>query len=158
MKLYIETENGKVKNHPAFEDNLIAAFGAVPEHWVSFERVEKPLLNVYEVWISQDPTYELVEGVYKDIWHKRNMTTEEVSEKQQKIKDTWASNPDVEYFSAWTFDEATCEFVPPVPQPDDGKQYFWQGITASWVELPQRPNDGKKYKLDNASATWVEIT
>jgi len=53
MKLYIETENGQVKNHPAFEDNLIQAFGQVPEHWVPFERVERPVLGQYEVMVSE---------------------------------------------------------------------------------------------------------
>jgi hypothetical protein len=33
MKLYIETENGWVKNHPAFENNLLEAFGSIPENW-----------------------------------------------------------------------------------------------------------------------------
>ena len=29
MKLYIEAENNQPKNHPAFEDNLIQAFGQI---------------------------------------------------------------------------------------------------------------------------------
>lgn len=86
MNLYIETENGQPKNHPAFEDNLIAAFGAVPDHWVPFERVERPALGVYEVWVSENPTYELIDGVYKDVWHKRNMTEEEKAAKQARIQ------------------------------------------------------------------------
>lgn len=86
MKLYIETENGQPKNHPAFEDNLIAAFGVVPDHWVPFERIERPVLGAYEVWISEEPTYELVDGVYKDVWHKRDMTAEEKIAKQQRTQ------------------------------------------------------------------------
>ena len=157
MNLYIETENGQPKNHPAFEDNLIAAFGSVPAHWVPFERIERPRLSVYEVWTAEDPTYELVDGVYKDVWHKRDMTAEEKADKQQRIRDDWALQDQAENFTAWTFDEVTCAYVPPTPRPETGN-YFWQGTTSSWVEIPQRPNDGKTYKLDFASASWVEIT
>ena len=157
MKLYIETENGQTKNHPAFEDNLIAAFGSVPAHWAPFERVERPILGVYEVWAAEDPTYEMVDGVYKDVWHKRDMTAEEKTAKQQRVKDLWASQPNAENYTAWTFDEVSCAYVSPTPMPETGN-YFWQGTTSSWVAVPQRPNDGKQYKLDFASASWVEVT
>jgi len=157
MNLYIETENGQIKNHPAFEDNLIAAFGSVPAHWVPFERVERPSLGVYEVWTAEEPTYEIVDGVYKDVWHKRDMTAEEKTTKQQATQAQWASRPNLENYTAWTFNEATCAYVPPTPMPETGN-YFWQGTTSSWVAIPQRPNDGKQYKLDFASASWVEVT
>ena len=77
MNLYIETENGVAKNHPAFEDNLIQAFGSVPEHWMPFERVDCPVLGMYQVMESETPTYEFVGGVWKDVWHIREMTAEE---------------------------------------------------------------------------------
>ena len=157
MNLYIETENGQTKNHPAFEDNLIAAFGSVPAHWVPFERVERPVLGVYEVWAEEELTYEIVDGVYKDVWHKRDMTAEEKTARQQGVKDLWAVRDQAENFAAWTFDEATCAYVPPTLMPETGN-YFWQGTTLSWVAVPQRPNDGKQYKLDFASASWVEVT
>ena len=86
MNLYIETENGQVKNHPAFEDNLIAAFGSVPAHWMPFERIARPVLGVYEVWVSENPTYELIDGVYKDVWHKRDMTEEEKIAAQERVQ------------------------------------------------------------------------
>ena len=57
MNLYIETENGQPKNHPAFEDNLIQAFGDIPEHWVPFERIERPQLGVYEVFDQEEPEF-----------------------------------------------------------------------------------------------------
>jgi len=156
MNLYIEIENGQPKNHPAFEDNLIAAFGSVPEHWKPFERIVKPTLGVYEVWTTETSTYDLVDSIYKDVWHKRSMTVEEKVAKQQSIQNTWVSQDQAENFATWTFDEATCTYVPPTPKPQTGN-YFWQGTTLLWVAVPQRPNDGKTYKLDYASATWVEI-
>ena len=65
MNLYIEIENGVAKNHPAFEDNLLEAFGAIPENWESFVRVETPIIDVYEV---RELVYAKVDGVWTDVW------------------------------------------------------------------------------------------
>lgn len=37
------------------------------------------------------------------------------------------------------FDEATCMWIPPIPYPNDGKNYFWDDATHSWVLLPYQP-------------------
>lgn len=84
MKLYIETENGLIKNHPALEENLLQAFDTIPASWVPFERVEQPTLDTYEVY--EGVTYELVNGVYKDVHHVRLMTNEEKIAKDAEIK------------------------------------------------------------------------
>lgn len=162
MGLYIRIKNGMPFEHPIFEDNLKQAFPDIdldnlPSEWARFVRIERPEIGVYDVLDPEEPTYELVDGVYKDVWHKRAMTPEEKTEKQKKIKDYWASLPHGENFSAWVFNEEKCEYIAPISKPSDGKPYFWQGTTNSWVALPKRPNDGKKYRLDYASATWVEI-
>lgn len=77
MNLYIETnENGPV-NHPAFEDNLMQAFGEIPPHWEPFVRVTKPKpANAYEV-VGEHPEYQKVDGVWTDVWAVREMTQEE---------------------------------------------------------------------------------
>ena len=75
MNLYIETENGQPKNHPAFEENLIQAFGEVPFNWIPFTRVEKPDIAVYEVY--EGVTYEFIDGAYTDVHHVRPMTDAE---------------------------------------------------------------------------------
>lgn len=129
MNLYIEIENGQVKNHPAFEDNLIAAFGSVPENWVSFVRVEPPQLGVYEK--SQTVTYELVNGVYTDVFHAERMTAEEITAKQNEVKAAWVETG----YVSWTFNEETCQFDPPTPRPTDNKRYLWDEPTTSWVEV-----------------------
>ena len=116
MNLYIETENGQVKNHPAFEENLMQAFGAVPEHWEPFLRIEPPALTVYQVFDDPQVTYEKVNDVWTDVFHVRDMTPEEKLAKQQQVKDAWASLPNNENFSAWVFDEITCAYKPPVTQ------------------------------------------
>jgi len=134
MNLYIETDsNGNTINHPAFEDNLLHAFGSVPSHWEPFTRVQRPILGVYQVLDSEEPTYQKVNGVWTDVWALRDMTDDEKISKQQLVKNNWASNPDASNYSSWTFDEITCSFKPPIPMPDDGHQYSWQGSTNTWV-------------------------
>ena len=86
MKLYIETENNLPKNHPALEENLLEAFGVVPEHWKLFERVDRPQLGLYEVFTQEEPEYQLVNGVYKDVWTIRPMDETEKTAKQQAAK------------------------------------------------------------------------
>lgn len=135
MNLFIETENGATKNHPAFEDNLIQAFGSVPEHWEAFTRVERPVPAMYQTMDSQEPVYAQVDGIWTDVWLLRDMTAEEVAVKQQAAKDAWAALPNRDNFNAWTFDEVTCSYIPPVPRPDDGKLYRWDGAVNNWVEV-----------------------
>ena len=164
MKLYIETENGQIKNHPAFEDNLLQAFGAIPEHWVPFERVERPVLGQYEVMVSEDATYELIDGVCKDVWHKRDMTIEEKTSKQQAVIAAFNNRPQAENWAAWVFDEAECRMKPPIPRPEPdqtkisaGIMTFWCGADANWKDSPARPVDENQYKFDFLAWQWVQV-
>jgi hypothetical protein len=127
MKLYIQVENGQTVNHPALEDNLIQAFGSIPSNWEPFDRIERPILNVYEILVSDQPTYEKIDGRWKDIWVVRPMTAEEKTEKQNAVKQNWVG------FASWVFDEDSCSFKPPVPRPTDGKNYRWDEPTTSWI-------------------------
>jgi len=135
MNLYIQTENEQPINHPAFEDNLIQAFGSVPSNWEAFVRVEKPIPTIYQVLDSNEPTYQKIDGIWTDVWALRDMTADEKAAKQQAIKDLWAQRPNRDNFTAWTFDDATCTYLPPIPRPTDGKIYRWDGVTNSWVEF-----------------------
>lgn len=38
-------------------------------------------------------------------------------------------------YPSWVLDEATCRWDAPVPYPTDGKQYYWDEATTSWVEV-----------------------
>lgn len=115
MKLYIETENGVVKNHPAFEDNLKQAFGVIPAHWEPFTRVERPVPLVYQVLESDEPVYAKIDGVWTDVWSLRDMTAEEKTAKQQEVITAFNAREQASNWSAWTLDEATCTMVPPNP-------------------------------------------
>jgi hypothetical protein len=133
MNLYIQIENENPVNHPAFEDNLMAAFGSVPASWEAFIRVERPIPTIYQVLNNEEPTYEKMNGVWTDVWSIRDMTEQEKTAKQQAAKDLWAKIPNAANFLAWTFNESTCQYEPPIPKPDGA--FKWDGTTNSWVAL-----------------------
>ncbi len=130
MNLYIETENGQPKNHPAFEDNLLQAFGVVPENWKPFERVQRPEIGVYEVLQSEQPEYQLIGDIYKDVWAVRPMTDEEITIKKTNAVTDWNN-----YFPSWVFNEDICNFEPPIAKPQDNKIYRWDESIINWVEV-----------------------
>jgi hypothetical protein len=135
MNLYIETENGSPKNHPAFEENLLQAFSFIPDNWILFERIQKPLLDTYDVFDQENPKYQLIGGVYKDVWMIRPMTDGEKLTKQQSVKDSWDNR-----FPSWVFNEVLCKFEPPIQYPQDDKQYYWDEPTINWVEVKNEQN------------------
>jgi len=162
MNLYIETENGTFKNHPAFEDNLIAAFGEIPSHWVPFTRVARPTPGVYQVLVSQESVYTKVDGGWTDVWTIRDMTAEEKTTKQQAVITAFNTRDQAENWSAWTLDETTCMMVPPIPRPEvdqakieAGIITFWCGADANWKDTPVRPEGN--YKFDFIAWQWVLV-
>jgi hypothetical protein len=160
MELYIQIRNGQPFEHPIFGDNFRQAFPHIdvdnlPPEFAKFERVERPILGVYQVMVQDDPTYELVDGIWKDVWHVRDMTAEEITAKQQVAKDAWAALPNRDNFAAWTFDEAALTYVPPIPRPEG--DVAWDGTTNTWKERATRPDDGNPYKWDIPSWSWVEV-
>lgn len=40
-------------------------------------------------------------------------------------------------YSSWVLDENTCTWQPPVPYPADGKLYYWDEPTQTWVEIKE---------------------
>lgn len=172
MNLYIETENGQVKNHPATEDNLIFAFGAVPEHWEPFVRVEEPVLEADKAFDDPKVTYEKVDGVWMDVYHVRNITAEERLAKEAADKQTavntykaaWDMFFYKENFSAWVFNEETLKYEPPIPRPapdqsklDAGIKTFWCGADNNWKDTPIKPVDENQYKFDFFAWQWVQV-
>jgi len=157
MNLYIETENGVTKNHPAFEDNLRQAFGSIPAHWEPFTRVERPVPTVYQVLESQEPVYAKVNGVWTDVWSLREMTEAEKTAKQQAVITAFNDREYASNWSAWTLDEATCTMQPPIPRPAavEGVTVFWCGADANWKEAPARPEG--EYKFDFIAWAWVAL-
>jgi len=163
MNLYIETNNGQTINHPAFEDNLIQAFGSIPERFESFNRVERPIPTAYQILVSQEPTYQKVNNVWTDVWDLRDMTAEEKLAKQQFLRDAYNTREQASNWSAWTLDEVTCKMQPPIPcpVPDQTKidaDIFtaWCGAENNWKDMPVQPTDGQ-YKFDFFAWQWVAL-
>jgi hypothetical protein len=56
---------------------------------------------------------------------------------------TYDSNRDAfispQPFPSWILNEDTCQWEPPVPYPTDGKQYYWDEDTESWLEIAVMP-------------------
>jgi hypothetical protein len=157
MNLYIETENGATKNHPAFEHNLIQAFGSVPAHWEPFTRVERPTPSVYQVLESQEAVYAKVDGVWTDVWAIRDMTNEEKAAVQQAVRDAWALIPSAFNFTAWVLDETALRMVPPTPRPvEEGKIFRWSGADNNWKEAPAKPEGEGQYTFDFAQWAWIQ--
>ena len=163
MNFYIEIENGTTKNHPAYEDNLIQAFGEVPAHWEPFIRVQPPEPAVYQVFDSFESVYAKVNGVWTDVWSLRNMTDAEKAAKQQAVITAFNAREQADNWSAWIFDEATCTMVPPIPRPnrdqtklDAGILTVWCGADNNWKDTPAYPEG--EYKFDYFAWQWVAIT
>ena len=163
MNFYIEIENGTTKNHPAYEDNLIQAFGEVPAHWEPFIRVQPPEPAVYQVFDSFESVYAKVNGVWTDVWSLRNMTDAEKAAKQQAVITAFNAREQADNWSAWIFDEATCTMVPPIPRPnrdqtklDAGILTVWCDADNNWKDTPAYPEG--EYKFDYFAWQWVAIT
>lgn len=165
MSLYIQIENGQPVNHPATEDNLLAAYGQIPSDWQPFIRVERPFIKVYEVLESETPLYQNVNGTWMDVWPIRDMTSEERLLKQQSVKDEFNARPQAANWSTWLFDEDACMMVPPIPRPEpdnhklsQGVRTFWCGAENAWKDTPICPSDGYKYKFDFLAWSWTRVT
>ena len=157
MALFIQIQDGQPVNHPAYDINLIQAYGLIPQGWQLFERTDCPVPTIYQVLDSETPTYQFVNGVWTDVWALRDMTNEEKAAKQQAVKDAWAAREQSSNWSAWTFDEATCTYNPPIPRPEpnEGNRTFWCGAENRWKEVPDRPEG--EYKFDYFAWTWVAV-
>lgn len=140
MELFIQIKDGQPFEHPIFGDNFRLAFpdldtDNLPAEFARFERVICPSL-VYATLNNPDPTYQWVDGIVKDVWNITPMTAEEITNKQNAVKQYWATNG----FASWTFDETTCSFNPPTPYPTDGNDYHWDEESRSWLEGAQPMN------------------
>lgn len=162
--MYIETENGITKNHPAFKENLIQAFGKIPAHWEPFTRVERPVIGIYQLMDPNEAVYTKVNGVWTDVWTVREMTAEEKAAKQQAARDVFNENEYASNWSSWTLDETTNVMVPPIPRPaadqiklNAGILTVWCGADANWKDTPVKPTDGNEYRFNFFTWEWVQV-
>jgi len=134
MELYIRIKDSQPFEHPIIGDNFRQAFPDIdtnnlPPTFARFTRLPEPALSVYEV--CDGCTYEWQGDTVTDVHHVRDMNTAEKTAKQDEAKALWAEKG----YASWVFNEETCSFDPPTPYPEDGKQYRWDEITRSWMEI-----------------------
>lgn len=133
MQLYIKVENGNPINHPLLKENVQTVFPDIdftnlPDWLANFERVSAPVIGPYEK--NQRNQYEFIGEIVKDVWYTDPMTTEEIIEKQNSVKQYWKEHG----FPSWQFDETTCEFNSPVPYPADSDNYYeWDETGMFWA-------------------------
>lgn len=162
-KLYIQVAGGLPINHPAYDVNLIDAFGEIPADWEPFTRVINPILagqNV--VMLNPDPVYRKVDGVWTDVWFYRDKTPEELAAEKEAvlapIREQWANRPYAHNFTAWVLNEEKFRYEPPIPRPSGPGFYRWSGPDNNWKLAPPFPQDGKQYYFDFDNWVNVEIT
>jgi hypothetical protein len=99
MELFIKIKDGMPFEHPILAENFYQAFPEIdvnnlPSEFARFERISKPIPNTFEI-VSEKSEYQLIDGVYKDVWTIRAMTAEEQTQKIQELTDS--ANEYVEY-------------------------------------------------------------
>lgn len=135
MELYIKIENGEPVGHPATKENIEQAFAGIDLTdpncgFVKFKKVPKPPLSVYHK--LEEMIYVKTKDVYTGIYPIRNLTPPEKLQVQNAHKEAWANSTRPK---SWVFNEEYCEFLPPVPRPNDSsKPWVWDEDTVSWVD------------------------
>lgn len=134
MKLYIKLQDGQPVDHPTTEENLLQVFphidvNLLPSDFMEFERIAIPKLGLYEIY--EGSSYQVIDGVCKDVHQIRNMTAEEKSQKQAEMKELHKTPP----YPSWTYNEEACGFQPPVPTPDNENPYTWDEETLAWFKV-----------------------
>jgi len=151
MNLYIQIENGQPINHPAFEDNLIHAFGSIPSNWEPFTRIHQPLDLLTTPFQKAEFSYALGNDgkTWQDVWTAVEITEEE---RAALIAKTLNNPP----FKNAVLNTSDLTWSKP-PKPNDGKNYLFNRQTGSYVEAPTKPTDGQNYTFDWPTMTWVVI-
>jgi len=164
--IQVDPATGQTVNHPCLVSNILDAFGSMPDNFKPFRRItfndSGITLGIYQA-AQCTYTFNATDNIWEDTWAAVPMSPTQKENRQQAEKNRWSKLPNAANFTAWTFDEDTCSFVPPIPKPTDtppdDQQYRWQGSTNSWQLCPAYPQDGKIYKWDFFTTwSWVEVT
>jgi len=129
IELVIRIVDGEPFQHPITRSNFEQAwpgldFSNLPPEFARFRRIPPPDLGVYQVLVGCE--YQWNGNWVEDHWTVRDMTELERIIKQNTAKEKW-NGP-----QSWTFNDATCDFDPPVPYPQDGNGYAWNEQQLTW--------------------------
>lgn len=99
---------------------------------------------VTEVIVGIDET-ELIEGKDPETWYSefrgqrcvRTSYNSNIRKNYAAVGFTYDEELDAfiapKPFDSWILDEATCSWIPPIPYPADGGQYFWDEDSKGWL-------------------------
>jgi len=137
MRYFIKIEENQAVGFPMQQDNFQQAFPNedLDNLSSSFAEVIKTDVLARSVYqILDDPTYTMnADGKMVETFTLSDVSDERKIELQNEAKAAWAEDGD--NFSSWVFNEETCGFEAPVSYPSDGKDYYWNEETTSWVEV-----------------------
>lgn len=129
MRLFIRIQDGQPFEHPILEDNFKQAFPHIdadnlPNGFADFVRVAPPIVGVFELL---DTAYQMVNGVWTDVYTISQMTAEQ---KADKIAQAYAELPD-----GWSLNEETLRASPP-PSPE-GDYWVFDLNANAWIDPRQ---------------------
>ena len=134
--LYIQlNEKGKAFGAPYLESNLLHAYGEIPPNFEPYVKVVPPHLDIYETFVTKGPICKKIDGVWKEVWPKRAMLPHEKVHRQNQEKQRLSEHPHYDNYTAWSWNSETCQYDPPIPRPNNGKEHLWHGGANTWIEL-----------------------
>lgn len=161
QSLFIKlNENGRPESHPILEQNLadmIKDFDPAnpPEGFVKFVKTPLPEMHPYEKYsyLDYEHSPELSEKYGQETWHEVHHTVRmNEQERNEIIKKYKKMNPEL---NDWVFDDNTMSLVPPIPKPQDGKDYYWNVDAKTWQE--NKPNLHFDEVMDLAKVIGVDL-
>lgn len=99
---------------------------------------------VTEVIVGIDET-ELIEDLDPETWYgnfrgqvcKRTSYNGNIRKNYAGIGYSYDSERDAfippKPFNSWILDEESCNWISPIPYPEDNQQYIWDEVNTSWV-------------------------
>lgn len=162
QSLFIKlNDDNRPETHPILEQNLtdlIEDFDPKkpPKGFVKFVKTPVPELHPYERYDYLDYVHspELSKKYGQETWHEvHHIIKLDIYDRNEIIEKFKRLNPKM---SDWVFDEATMNLIPPVPKPDDGKEYYWNVDFKAWQE--NKPNLQFDEVLEFAKQIGLELT
>tara|TARA_B100000900_G_scaffold286568_1_gene245687 strand:- start:4111 stop:4527 length:417 start_codon:yes stop_codon:yes gene_type:complete len=137
MRYFIKIEENQAVGFPMQQDNFEQAFpnedlDNLSSSFAEVIKADVPARSVYQ--ILDDPTYTMnADGKMVETFTLSDVSDERKIELQNEAKAAWVEDED--NFASWVFNEETCSYEAPVSYPSDGKNYYWNEPTTSWVEV-----------------------
>jgi hypothetical protein len=151
-------KNGKPESHPIVKENMMDIFDNFdpdnpPEGFVKFIKTPQPVLSHLEKYDYLDYAYspKLSKKHGSPVWHEIHHI-KKIS-KDDIINEFKKHQPECE---DWIFDDETQTLIPPIPKPNDGKNYLWNIQFNKWTEAD--PDIDPKQLIEFAKELGYDLT